>query len=237
MLRSAARRVLWVAKGMALFGGAAVTLALVLGLGSAALAGTGVGARLHLGKTDAVDAVSALAGTVSGPTLRLENGAEDRLAAALLELRVAHDGITPMRTDSTQTVADPSADSVDGRDAPSFAAGTGGKADDADRLDGKDSTAFVPTKTYTVQDRAEGAGGGSRERRLAECDPGDLALSGGGFSLDPVNADVLLSSFPTDLRPPSGLADAWRVEYQDNGFTNNIEIVALVNCADLPPLR
>ena len=142
MLRSAARRVLWVAKGMALFGGAAVTLALVLGLGSAALAGTGVGARLHLGKTDAVDAVSALAGTVSGPTLRLENGAEDRLATAP-ELRVAHDGITPMRTDSTQTVANPSADSVDGRDASSFAAGTGGKADDADELDGRDSSTFA----------------------------------------------------------------------------------------------
>ena len=183
-----------------------------------------------------MNAISALAGTVSGPTLRLENGADNRLATAL-ELRVAHDGITPMRTNSTQTVPNLSADSVDGRDAASFADGTGGRADDADKLDGLDSTAFVPTKTYTVQDRAEGAGGGSRERRLAECDPGDLALSGGGFSLDSVNADVLLSSFPTDLRPPSGLADAWHVEYQDNGFTNHIEIVALVNCADLPPLR
>ena len=45
MLRSAARKAMWATKGAALFGGAVVTLALVFGAASAALAGTGVGAR------------------------------------------------------------------------------------------------------------------------------------------------------------------------------------------------
>ena len=49
--------------------GLAMLLALSVGLASTALAGTGIGARFDLGKTNTVNAVSKLVGNVAGPSL------------------------------------------------------------------------------------------------------------------------------------------------------------------------
>ena len=174
-----------------------------------------------------MNAISALAGTVSGPTLRLENGADNRLATAL-ELRVAHDGITPMRTNSTQTVPNLSADSVDGRDAASFADGTGGKADDADKLDGLDSTAFYSGRTYGLRQEPSGDGGGELIGAILRCDEGDKVLNGGYFSVRP--EDEVISNATI-----SNVPRAFQTIVQDNDPASGY--VAAAQCADFPPLR
>ncbi len=120
------------------------------------------------------------------------------------------------------------ADKLDGKDSTSFASGTNGVANNADKLDGKDSTAFIPTKIYEVQGREPGSGGNSFAPRFATCDPGDLALSGGGFSLD-TSGDTLVSSFQSDT-------NQWLAIYRDGG-ASGVDIGAKAYCADLPPLR
>jgi hypothetical protein len=137
-------RILWMARGTATMVGLAVMLALTVGLASTALAGTGVGAPFHLGKINTVDAVSTLVGEVSGPTLSVENDASNRAATAL-NLRMDNPNLAPMRTNATGTVVNFNADAVDGRDASSFAEGTDGKANDADKLDGLDSSSYLKT--------------------------------------------------------------------------------------------
>ncbi len=156
-------RIWWLGRGTATVMGLAVLLALTVGLASTALAGTGIGARFDLGKINKVNAVSSLVGSVSGPTLALENDRSDRAATAL-SLQMENPNLAPMRTNATGTVINLNADALDGRDSNSFADGTGGKANDAsnadfatsageaqnaqvaanaDRLDGKDSASFA----------------------------------------------------------------------------------------------
>jgi hypothetical protein len=73
MLGSVAKKVTWLARATTTVVGLAIMLALVLGVASTALARTGVGATLDLGKTNTVDAVSKLVGSVAGPSLKVDN--------------------------------------------------------------------------------------------------------------------------------------------------------------------
>ena len=54
-------------------------MALVLGVASTALAGTGVGGTLNLGKVNTVDAVSKVVGSVAGPSLKMANNSAGRV--------------------------------------------------------------------------------------------------------------------------------------------------------------
>ncbi len=113
MLRSAARRLLWMTKGAALFGGAVVTLALVFGVASMALGANG--GNFILGKNNFATAFTQLVGNVNGNTLQLVNnnrGTDD----SALSLNV-QPGEAPMRVDSATRVANLNADKIDGRDA------------------------------------------------------------------------------------------------------------------------
>jgi hypothetical protein len=65
-------RIWWLGRGTATMMGVAIMLALTVGLASAALAGTGVGARFDLGKTNTVNAVSKLVGNVAGASLLID---------------------------------------------------------------------------------------------------------------------------------------------------------------------
>jgi hypothetical protein len=131
----------WLGRGTATMMGLAVMIAVVLGLGTTALAAV-PGDPFKLGEINTVDAVSTLAGNVSGPTLSVENDESNRAATAL-NLRMGNPNLAPMQTNATGRVVNLNADAIDGRDASSFADGTGGKADNADNLDGKDSSAFA----------------------------------------------------------------------------------------------
>jgi hypothetical protein len=108
MLGSVANKVAWMARATVTTVGLAIMLALMLGVATAALAGTGVGATLNLGKINTVNAVSKLVGSVSGPSLQIDNDSTDADATAL-DLQV-EPGKAPMKVDSDARVVNLNAD-------------------------------------------------------------------------------------------------------------------------------
>jgi hypothetical protein len=190
---------LWLSRGTATMVGFAVMLAVVLGVGTAALAAV-PGDPFKLGRTNTIDKLTTLNGSISGALLRINNNGSGPALDLLVE-----EGEAPMTVDSTIKVNDLN----------------------ADRVDGKNSTAFVPTETYEVRDSRQGQGGGQLEDRIANCDQGDVILNG-GFATGVEDNVFTNSALATD--PPG-----WFVGAQDNG--NGSTIAAEANCADLPPLR
>jgi hypothetical protein len=226
-------RTIWLGRGTATLMGLAMLLALTVGLASSALAGTGVGARFHLGQINAVDTVSTLAGSFSGPMLRIDNDLPDNprfLNSTALDLQV-EPGNPPMTVNSTDKVNNLNADQLDGRDSSSFLS-VFGKANDADRLDGKDSAAFFSGKTYTKSGNnvAPNSSGVVADAAVT-CDPGDPALSGGYGLISAVN---LRDDFAVFAESTSGSAYSMSAK----GLTPNFTfLVPKVTCADFPPLR
>ena len=239
---------IWLGRGTATVMGLAVLLAFTVGLASTALAGTGIGARFNLGKTNTVDFVSTLAGSFSGPMLRIDNDLPDNprfINSTALDLQV-EPGNPPMTVNSSDKVTNLNADQLDNRDSSQFLTVFGkaadsdrldgfdqgaflrttGKAADADRLDGRDSTAFFSGKTY--QNRSEQPGGGNNSfvTVSTRCDPGDVAMGGGATAGD--FSVTMISSIPES-------ANSWATSFVDNG--NESGFVGLVQCADFPPLR
>lgn len=121
------------------------------------------------------------------------------------------------------TATNLSADELDGRSSSSFATATNGKANDANLLDGKDSTAFFSGKTYNKLGNFVNNSGSIRTAS-ATCDPGDVALSG-GYQLDPFRGEVRVISEKTEG------------DTHDVDFVANNSVMANVTCADFPPLR
>jgi hypothetical protein len=115
MMRTVARKVMWVGRATVFLVGFAVILAAVLGLASAVLAGTGVGAAFNLGKTNTVNRLSQLVGSTDNPMLRVTNKSSGTGATALtLQVQPGH---APMRVDSDTRVAGLNADRLDGKDS------------------------------------------------------------------------------------------------------------------------
>jgi hypothetical protein len=109
-------RIWWLGRGTATMMGVAIMLAFTVGLASTALAGTGVGARFDLGKTNTVNAVSRLVGNVAGASLLIDNNSTNASATAL-DLRV-EPGKAPMRVNpEAGTATNLSADKLDGKSA------------------------------------------------------------------------------------------------------------------------
>ena len=156
MLSSVAARVLWLTKGAALFGGAVVTLALVLSGGTMALAAV-PGDPFKLGRTNSIDQMSTLVGSASGTLLRINNNG----SGPALDLRV-EPGEAPMNVNSTTQVSALNADQVDGQSASAF---------------------ISKDKIYSVQKTKGGPGGGADVELSADCDSGDRVLGGGGSAV------------------------------------------------------
>jgi hypothetical protein len=95
MVKSAAKKVMWVGKTMVFLVGLAVVLALTVGVSSTALAGTGIGATFNLGQTNTVNAMSKLVGSIAGPSLQIDNNSTNAAATAL-DLQVEA-GKAPMK--------------------------------------------------------------------------------------------------------------------------------------------
>jgi hypothetical protein len=108
---------LWrLGRGTASIMGLAMLLALSVGLASTALAGTGIGARFDLGKTNTVNAISKLVGNVAGPSLQIDNNSANGAATALNLLVEA--GRAPMKVNpKAGTATNLSADKLDGKSA------------------------------------------------------------------------------------------------------------------------
>src|SRR4051812_39185501 len=148
-------KVVWFGRATTFMVGLAIILALTVGVVSTALAGTGVGARFDLGKTNAVNAVSKLVGSVTGPSLLIDNNSTNASATAL-DLQVEA-GKTPMKVNSDTKVANLNADKLDGMDAG--------------QLQGF-HTLRVSTTDMSVP-------AGSGVTTAASCQAGEQAVSGG----------------------------------------------------------
>ncbi len=109
---------LWLGRGTATVMGLAMLPALTVGLASTALAGTGVGARFDLGKTNAVNQISKLVGSVARPSLQIDNNSTASGSTAL-DLQVEK-GKPPLKVNSTTNVAGLNADTLDGNDSKYF---------------------------------------------------------------------------------------------------------------------
>ena len=154
MMRIAASRVMWMGRATVFCVGLAVTLAVVLGVATVALAAV-PGDPFKLGQVNAIGKITQLAGATDGALLRIDNDSKGERATAL-DLRV-EPGKTPLRVNSGARVGN-------------F---------NSDRLDGKDSTSFFSGRTYIVSEEREGVGFGTTLSKTAFCDEGDNVLSGG----------------------------------------------------------
>ena len=243
-MRSIFFKVMWVGRATVFTVGLAVTLALMLGVATVALAAV-PGDPFKLGRINTINTISTLVGSASTSMLRIDNNG----SGAALDLRV-QPGKAPMKVDSDVQVANLNADRLDGNSAEDFYyynekvndsvradfaedsghADFAEKANDTALLNGMNSPQFFTqrTRTYLVsRDRTDG-GGGSTLSIEATCDPGDTVLSGGGGRVLDASNDELISDAPF---PPNG----WQVVFRDNGESSHWSIDAL--CADFPPYR
>jgi hypothetical protein len=115
MLGNTVKKVTWMARATTTIVGLAIMLALVFGVATTALAGTGIGATFNLGQINTVNAISKLVGSVAGPSLQIDNNSTDAAATAL-DLQVEA-GKAPMKINSETQVANLNADKVDGKSA------------------------------------------------------------------------------------------------------------------------
>jgi hypothetical protein len=116
MLRSAVSKVMWVGRATVFLVGLAVILAVVFGVVSMAAAHTGVDTKLfHLEHSNTSNAITRLAGSVTGPILRLDNNSTGSGATAL-DLQVEA-GKAPLTVNSTAGKAtNLNADKLDGKE-------------------------------------------------------------------------------------------------------------------------
>jgi hypothetical protein len=139
MIRSAASKVMWVGRTASMVFGLALVMALVIGVASTAWSATG--GNFLLGKANVATTASKLTASVAAPALTLVNQSTDAAATAL-NISVAA-GKPPLKVNATAGKAtNLDADKLDGKDATAFYA-AGSKVDDSDTLDGQDSAAFL----------------------------------------------------------------------------------------------
>jgi len=157
MIRTVASKVMWVGRATVFLVGLALILALTVGVISTAFAGTGLGARFDLGKTNTVNAVSKLVGSVAGPSLLIDNNSTNSAATAL-DLQVEA-GKAPMKVNRTTKVANLNADKLDGLDASQLGGLSGvTQVEQQGVLDSVDSK----TTSATCPDGKVAIGGGGR---------------------------------------------------------------------------
>jgi hypothetical protein len=175
MLSRIVSTVMWVGKATVFLVGLAVLLALVLSVGSVALAGTGVGANFNLGQKNSVNRLSQLVGATDSAMLRIVNNDAGTNATAL-DLRV-EPGLAPMKVNSSTQVSNLNADLVDGRS----------------------SSSFLANSTYRLgQGQERGGAVQSGGKVLTQsCLSGDRLLSGGPASVNA--ASHILDNFASDI--------------------------------------
>jgi hypothetical protein len=183
--------------------GAAVMLALVVGVTSAAFGSNGD--PWILGQNNTATLITKLGGSlgVDGAMVQLKNNNADANDTAL-DLQV-QTGEAPMTVNSNTRV-----DSLN-----------------ADLLDGRDSTSFVASNIYKTEDPISAGillGDGTRAISKA-CLPGDVLLSGGPANING-SGTILLESFPTP-----GSTNSWTARIANtDGTPDNFNVVVL--CAN-----
>ncbi len=111
MQRRATSKILWLVRGAALFWGAVLTLALIVGAASVAFGANG--GNFILGQNNTATLLTRLTGDVQGAAMQVQNtdaGADDSALSLVVQ-----DGEAPMRVSSERLVNNLNADYVDGR--------------------------------------------------------------------------------------------------------------------------
>lgn len=194
MIRSAASKVMWVGRATVFLVGLAMILALIFGVVSRATAHTGSAGLFHLDHNNAVSALSTLTGTLTGAVLKVDNNG----TGPTLSLE-ANAGKPPLTVNSTA-----------------------GKATNlnADKLDGKESGAFVASQIYKVTKKDTGGGDA-----FLQCGAGDLMLSG-GYSVEGVGYDY-------DIVTDTVLDNVYYLTWDDHTeFTDPHTANLYATCAD-----
>ena len=222
--RALMRRMVWMAKGVALFGGFAVGVALILGVATTALAAV-PGDPLKLGETNTInDAFTKLVGSNDGDAMLKVDNNSTAGGSRALDLRVEA-GKQPINVNA---------------DA--------GKATnlDADELDGKDSNefltrssangSFLPRRSYTEYGRRKTDYQGGYVTSVVRCDDGDVALTGGySAALERPQFD-----FNFELLEEKVIGDEYTLIWNDQSSAGNIGLAGVtpnVTCADFLPLH
>jgi hypothetical protein len=156
MISSVANKVMWVGRTASMVLGLALVLAVIFGVASMALAAV-PGDPFRLGRLNTINALTELVGRRDGAMLRVENNSTGAKAHAL-NLQVAS-GKAPMKVNSAAKV-----DILN-----------------SDELDGKDASALMPARTYTVDETIAMGTNVTGVTRVVFCDEGDVPI-GGGFS-------------------------------------------------------
>jgi hypothetical protein len=210
MLNRMASKAVRIARGTALALGATVMLALILGVATTALAGTGVGAPFNLGQVNKVNAVSKLVGGIAGSMLVVDNNG----SGSALDLQVgpsttapADKSVAPMKVDSQARV-----DNLN-----------------ADELDGKDSSQFMTASTYFSQSpltSGQDIGNGTGIRHAEwSCDPGDQLLTGGYRWMINGTSLAVVGNYPYQ--------NSWIVQWANTASPNvPYEMQIYIKCAD-----
>ena len=215
MIRSAAGKVMWVGRATVFLVGLAVILALLFGVASTAFAHRGDKGFFHIGHRNVTSKVSTLIKRGAGPALNL------RVRSG-----------PPMAVNSSSKVARLNADKLDNLDQSAFLR-KNGKAADSDKVDGKDSAAFLPADTYT-RETSFTARAGLFDSARAECDEGDLMI-GGGYSGVGSSTQVQSSTaFIARTADGSRFWGTWSMLTRNTGSSDDTITVRVI-CADSSP--
>ena len=266
MTKTIARKITWIGKATVFTVGLAVTLVLMFGVTTTALAAV-PGDPFKLGQVNAVDAASTLVGRVNGAMLGIENKSQGSKGAPApaLSLKVAPNNPPLTANAEAGTATGLSADELDGKDSTQFLAMNGkakaasnadfatfaGEAQNAqvaanaDKLDGKDSAAFASgTNGKAVNsDLLDGKDSTAFVPTKTYTKNGNFVDNNGSFrtaSATCDDGDVALSGGHTmgTLGVEVQIASERIVDNRyEMGFVANDSATANVTCADLPPLR
>jgi hypothetical protein len=145
MIKTISSKVMWVGKVTTFCVDLAVTLALILGIGTAALAAV-PGDPFKLGRTNTIDQISTLVGSASGALLKVDNEG----SGPALDLQV-EEGEAPMKVDSSTKVTSLNADKLDGNDSSAFLGvdDQAASATNADEVDNRDANELVRVASFT----------------------------------------------------------------------------------------
>lgn len=224
MIKSIFHKVMWVGRAAVFTVGLAVTLALMLGVTTAALAAA-PGDPFKLGKINTLNRLSTLVGSTANAMLKVDNNG----TGTALDLQV-QPGKAPMKVNSDTQVANLNADRLDGNTAENFYF-YDEKVNDSEKLDGKDSTNFLTSSVYSRQ--AQGTGNaGTTNALIASCDPGDLALSAGYWIGEDTTIDTISNFVRADGRL-GGSQGSWALRWFDRAPATYYELT--VYCADTTP--
>lgn len=224
MIKTILSKVMWIGRTTVFAVGLAVTLALMLGVATAALAAV-PGDPFRLGKSNTINRLSVLVGGVDNALLKVDNNSAGPNATAV-DLHVEPDK-APMKVNSDTRVANFNADKLDGRTADDFYY-YNEKVNDSEQLDGKDSTNFLPASIYSRQESRTGTAG-TVNYLIALCDPGDLALSAGYVTTEDTTTDTIYS-FARGDAATGGSQNSWDFRWYDRAPATHY--ILTVYCAD-----